>query len=124
MPYVTITATKGLSADQKKQLLQRSSDTVAQSLNAKLAAVRVVLHELPDAHYSSGGQFGVPTVMYEIDMIAGRSEEQKASVIAELAKTAHEVTGVPLAEIRTRLTDFPNTNMGMGNGVTAKQAGR
>jgi len=124
MPFVTITATPGLSADQKKQLLLRSSDTVVKTLSTSLASVRIVLHELPEGHYLNGGQFGSPTVMYEVDMIAGRTEEQKAALIAALGPTAHEATGVPVAEVRARVTDFPNTNMGMANGVTAKQAGR
>ncbi len=124
MPFVTITATPGLSADQKKQLLLRSSETVVQALSAPQHSVRIVLHELPEGHYLNGGEFGSPTIMYEVDMIAGRTEEQKAALIAALGPAAHEVTGVPVAEVRARITDFPNTNMGMANGITAKQAGR
>ena len=55
MPYVTISATKGLSADQKKQLLEGSSDAVVQSIGAPLASVRVLLHELADGNYLNGG---------------------------------------------------------------------
>ena len=124
MPFLTITATPGLTEDQKQQLLLRSSNTVVKTLGSSLASVRITLHELPKGHYLSAGQFDIPNVTYEIDLIAGRTEEQKAALIAALGKTAHEATGVALEEVRARITDFPNTNMGMANGITAKQAGR
>jgi len=124
MPFVTVTATRGLSADQKKQLLLRTSDTVVKELSSPVASVRVVLHELSQENYLSAGEFGRPTVMYEVDLIAGRTEEQKSRLIAALGVAAHDATGIPLDEIRARITDFPNTNMGMANGITAKQAGR
>jgi 4-oxalocrotonate tautomerase family enzyme len=124
MPYLTITATQGLSADQKKQLLERSSDAVVRSIGAPLKSVRVLLNELSTDCYMDGGQFGGKTVMYEVDFIEGRNEELKSALIAALSKTAHEVTGLSEQDIRVRLSDFPKTNMGMAGGITAKQAGR
>jgi 4-oxalocrotonate tautomerase family enzyme len=124
MPYLIISATQGLSADQKKQLLERSSDAVVRSIGAPLASVRVMLHELPHEHYMDAGQYGRKTVMYEVDFIEGRSEELKSALIAALSKTAHEVTGLSEQDVRVRLSDFPKTNMGMAGGISAKQAGR
>jgi len=124
MPYLTITATPGLSADQKKQLLERSSDAVVQSIGAPLANVRVMLHELGRDHYLDAGQYGRQTVMYEVDFIEGRTEELKSALIAALSKAAHEATGLSEQSIRVRLCDFPKTNMGMAGGISAKQAGR
>jgi len=57
-------------------------------------------------------------------MVQGRSESLKADVIRELSRTAHRAIGVSEEEVRVRLTDFPNTDIGMANGMTAKAAGR
>lgn len=124
MPFVNITATGPLSAEQKKQLIQRTSDAVIEALSTSLPSVRILLNELPAGHYFSGGKFDVPTILYDVDMIEGRTEEAKAKLIHSLSQVAHETTGVALEEVRARLSDFPKENIGMAGGVTAKQAGR
>jgi 4-oxalocrotonate tautomerase family enzyme len=124
MPYVTITASRGLSADQKKKLLQDSSDAVVQSIGAPLANVRVLLHELPDGHYINGGSFDTRALMFEVDFIAGRTDDQKAALVAALSRAGFGATGVPESEVRVRLVDFPKNNMGMAGGVTADRMGR
>ncbi|MDS1141074.1 tautomerase family protein [Pusillimonas sp. SM2304] len=124
MPYVTISATEGLSAEQKKQLLERSSDAVVQSIGAPLASVRVLLHDLPNGHYLNAGQFNTPGIMFVVDFIEGRTEEQRNALIAALSKVGLETTGIPESEVRVRLLDFPKANMGMAGGVSAKAMGR
>lgn len=124
MPYVIISATQGISTEQKKQLLQRSSDAVVESIGASLASVRVLLHELSEGHYLNAGQFDAPGVMFQVDFIQGRSEEQKDALIAALSKVGHETTGIPESEVRVRLVDYPKSNMGMAGGVSAKALGR
>nr|5UNQ_A Chain A, Putative tautomerase [Pusillimonas sp. T7-7]5UNQ_C Chain C, Putative tautomerase [Pusillimonas sp. T7-7]5UNQ_D Chain D, Putative tautomerase [Pusillimonas sp. T7-7]5UNQ_E Chain E, Putative tautomerase [Pusillimonas sp. T7-7]5UNQ_F Chain F, Putative tautomerase [Pusillimonas sp. T7-7] len=123
-PYVTISATEGLSAEKKKQLLERSSDAVVQSIGAPLASVRVMLHELPGGHYLNAGQFNTPGLMFVVDFIEGRTEEQRNALIAALSKTGTETTGIPESEVRVRLLDFPKANMGMAGGISAKAMGR
>ncbi|MCC2597674.1 tautomerase family protein [Pusillimonas sp. MFBS29] len=124
MPYITISATEGLSAEQKKQLLQRSSDAVEQSIGAPLASIRVMLHELQHGQYLNAGQFNTPGLMFVVDFIEGRTEEQKTALIAALSKTGSEVSGISESEVRVRLVDFPKGNMGMAGGVSAKAMGR
>lgn len=124
MPYVTITASRGFSADQKKKLLQQSSDAVVQSIGAPLGSVRVMLNELPDGHYLNAGQFDTKALMFQVDFIAGRTEEQKSALVAALSRAGFQSTGVPEAEVRVRVVDYPSANMGMAGGVTAKQLGR
>ncbi|NYT35560.1 tautomerase [Allopusillimonas soli] len=124
MPYVTITASQDIPADQKKQLLQRASDAVVDSIGAPLASVRVMLHELPDGHYLNAGQFGTKALMFVVDFIEGRTEAQKAALIAALSKAGSDITGISEQEVRVRLIDFPKTNMGMAGGVSALAAGR
>ncbi len=120
MPYVTISATQGLSAGQKKQLLEGASDAVVQSTGASLASVRVMLHELADGHYLNAGRFGTPSLMFVVELVEGRSEEQKAALILSLHKVGVQAGSVPENEIRVRLIDFPKSNMGMAGGVSAK----
>ncbi|HUG59325.1 MAG TPA: tautomerase family protein [Candidimonas sp.] len=124
MPYVTISATKGLSADQKKQLLEGASNAVVQSIGAPLASVRVMLHELADGHYLNAGQFNTPGVMFVVELIEGRTEALKAALIAALSRVGLDSTGIPENEVRVRIIDFPKTDMGMAGGVSAQALGR
>lgn len=124
MPFVTITVTQPLTADQKKQLLQQSSDAIVEALKTSLPSVRIVLQELPAGHYLNGGKFDTFAVEYQLDMIEGRSEELKAAVMRELSRTANRTIGVSEEEVRVRMTDFPKTDIGMANGISAKAAGR
>lgn len=124
MPFINITATQPLTAEQKKQLIQRTSDAVIEVLSTAPPSVRILLNELPAGHYFCGGSFDSAAVLYDIDMIEGRTEEAKAKLIHTLSQVAHEATGVPLDNVRTRLSDFPKENVGMAGGMTAKQAGR
>lgn len=124
MPFVTITVSQPLTADQKKQLMQASSDAIVDALKAPLPSVRIVLNELPPGHYLNGGKFDTLAVEYTLDMIEGRSDQLKADVIRELSRTANRVVGVSEEEVRVRMSDFPKTDIGVANGLTAKAAGR
>src|SRR3546814_17104724 len=101
-----------------------SSDAVVQSIGATLGSVRVMLHELPGGHYLNAGQFNTPGLMFVVDFIEGRTEEQRNALIAALSKTGTETTGIPESEVRVRLLDFPKANMGMAGGISAKAMGR
>ncbi len=124
MPYVTISATEGLSDDQKRQLLERASDAVVQSIGAPQASVRVMLHELADGHYLNAGKFNTPCLMFVVELIEGRNEEQKAALIFALHRAGAETTGVAESEVRVRVIDFPKSDMGVAGGATAKAMGR
>lgn len=124
MPFVTIVASQGFPAEKKKQLLEQSSAAVVQSIGAPQATVRVMLHELPAENYLNAGQFGDSLLMYRVDMIEGRTDELKASLIKALSEAGFKATGVPESQIRVRVVDYPKTDMGVGGGITAKQSGR
>ncbi|MBC7202310.1 MAG: tautomerase family protein [Pusillimonas sp.] len=124
MPYITITTTSGLNNVQKKQLIEKSSDTIIQVLGSALPSVRVMLHELPEGHYMDGGQWDAPGVIFHVDMIEGRTEEQKAELLAAFGKLANEITGCAQDQIHGILRDVPKTNIRVKGGLTAKQAGR
>ncbi len=124
MPYITITASPTFSPVQKKALLQGASDALERSIKAPLASIRVLLEDLPDGYYLNAGKFDTQALMYTVELIEGRSNELKGSLIAELSKSGAEATGMPEEEIRVRVVDYPKANMGLGGGVSALQAGR
>jgi len=124
MPYVTISASPRLTSDQKRELLQRSSDAVVQSIGAPVASVRVMLYDLPEGHYLNAGKFDTQALMFLVELITGRSDEQKEALIAALSRAGHEATGVPESEVRVRVIDFPKANMGLAGGISARAAGR
>ena len=124
MPYVTISASQNFSAEQKKHLLERSSAAVVESIGAPLASVRVLLHDLPDGYYLNAGQFNTPAVMFQVELIEGRTDQQKDALIAALSLAGNEATGVSQDEVRVRLIDFPKANMGMAGGVSARSLGK
>lgn len=121
MPYITISASSSFTAEQKKQLIQGASDALVHAVGAPLASVRVMLHELADGQYLNAGQFNTKAVMFLVEFIEGRTDEQKESLIASLSKVGLEATGVSEDEVRVRIIDFPKQCMGMAGGVSAQK---
>ena len=124
MPYVTISLTKGFPAETRKKLVQNASDAVVESIGAPLASVRVLLNDLDDGHYLNAGQFGTRGLMYQIDLIEGRTNELKEALIGRLSNDGAAITGIGLDQVRVRLVDYPKSNMGMAGGKSALAMGR
>lgn len=59
----------------------------------------------------------------QINMIQGRSEEQKRAVIEKVSNAIVEATGSPMQAVRVMIVEVPNTNWGIG-GQSAKDLGR
>ena len=55
MPLVQITMLTGRTADQKRKLAQRITDTMVEDAGARREAVVVVFHEVSKESYASGG---------------------------------------------------------------------
>jgi 4-oxalocrotonate tautomerase family enzyme len=122
MPYVTITASQGFSAAQKKQLLQSTSDAVVQSIGAKVEVVRVMLNELAGGHYLNAGQFDTKALMFQVELITGRTEQLKSALMSALSRAGSKATGVPESQVRVRVMDYPLEDMGVAGGISAKVA--
>ncbi len=56
-------------------------------------------------------------------MLEGRSEEQKAAVIAKVTEALVEAVGVPRETVRVLIQDLPKSNWGIG-GQSVKALGR
>ncbi|MEY3263124.1 MAG: hypothetical protein RL717_601 [Pseudomonadota bacterium] len=58
-----------------------------------------------------------------IQMLEGRTEDQKRAVIEKVTQALHEAVGAPKETIRILIQDIPKTNWGIA-GVSAKDLGK
>jgi 4-oxalocrotonate tautomerase family enzyme len=115
---------QGHSAAKKTDLLKKLTQSVVDSIGAPLASIRVVLQEIPAEHVIVAGEIGHEMVMITVGLIRGRTEDQKAAVIAAMFEATEQALGVSKQNIRVILFDRPATDFGVSGGVTAKAAGR
>lgn len=115
---------QGHSAAKKTDLLKKLTQSVVDSIGAPLASIRVVLQEIPPEHVIVAGEIGKEMVMITVGLIRGRTEDQKAAVIAAMAEATEQAIGVSKQNIRVILFDRPATDFGVAGGITAKAAGR
>lgn len=124
MPMLNVQILQGHSAAQKTDLLKKLTHSVVDSIGAPLASVRVVLQEISPEHVIVAGEIGKEMVMITVGLIRGRTEDQKAAVIAAIFEATEQAIGVSKQNIRVILFDRPATDFGVAGGVTAKAAGR
>ena len=55
MPLVQVTILEGRDAETKRALLHELTEAVVRATGSPRASVRVLLHELPAAHWAVGG---------------------------------------------------------------------
>lgn len=124
MPMLNVQILQGHSAAKKTDLLKKLTQSVVDSIGAPLASIRVVLQEIPAEHVIVAGEIGHEMVMITVGLIRGRTEDQKAAVIAAMFEATEQALGVSKQNIRVILFDRPATDFGVSGGVTAKAAGR
>jgi len=124
MPILTITIPSGHSPAQKTDLLKGLTQAVVNSLAAPLPSIRVTIDEVTAEHCIVAGEIGQPNALVHAALIAGRTEEQKAALIAEIAKAVEQAIGLSTQHTRVLIEDYPTTDMGVAGGVSAKAAGR
>lgn len=124
MPMLNVQILQGHSAAKKTDLLKKLTQSVVDSIGAPLASVRVVLQEIPAEHVIVAGEIGKEMVMITVGLIRGRTEDQKAAVIAAIFEATEQAIGVSKQNIRVILFDRPATDFGVAGGITAKAAGR
>ena len=59
----------------------------------------------------------------QINLIEGRTEEQKRAVIEKVTQALVEAVGAPIEAVRVQSIEVPSTNWGIA-GVSAKDRGR
>ncbi|OCX91315.1 MAG: 2-hydroxymuconate tautomerase [Pseudomonas sp. CO183] len=56
MPIAQIHILEGRNDEQKETLIREVSEAISRSLDAPLASVRVIITEMPKAHFGIGGE--------------------------------------------------------------------
>ncbi len=124
MPIINLQIMQGHTAVQKTELLKNMTQAVVDSISAPLASVRVVIQEVPRENVIVAGELGKDMALATVGLIAGRTEDQKAALIAALAASVEQSIGLSIQNVRVILLDTPTTDMGVAGGKTAKAAGR
>ncbi|MBD8025517.1 2-hydroxymuconate tautomerase [Ureibacillus sp. 179-F W5.1 NHS] len=55
MPIVTVKLLEGRTDEQKKALVEKVTEAIVETVNAKPEAVTIVLEEMSKNHYATGG---------------------------------------------------------------------
>jgi 4-oxalocrotonate tautomerase len=56
MPIVEITLIEGRPADKKRKLIGRVTDAIVEAIDAPRESVRIILREIPAAHFGVAGR--------------------------------------------------------------------
>jgi 4-oxalocrotonate tautomerase family enzyme len=124
MPIVNVHIMQGHTPSQKTKLLENMTQAIVDSIQAPLATVRIVLQEIPKEHVIVGGQIGHDMARATVELITGRTPEQKAALIAAMANSVEQSIGLSTQHVRIILNDMPKTDLGVAGGKTALAAGR
>lgn len=124
MPILSIKLPTGHPEDKKRALLQGLTRAVTDSIAAPLNTIRITIEEIPAANTIVAGEVGQPNVIITVAMIAGRSEQQKADLIAHLSRAVLDCAGISMDHTRVLIQDYPTMDLGVAGGITAKASGR
>ncbi|PKP90704.1 MAG: 4-oxalocrotonate tautomerase [Alphaproteobacteria bacterium HGW-Alphaproteobacteria-14] len=56
MPIIEVSMLEGRSTDDKERLIRALTDAAITSIGAPRESVRIILREMPTAHFAVGGQ--------------------------------------------------------------------
>ena len=56
MPLIEVTLVEGRTPEQIRALIEALTVAVEQSIDAPRSAVRIIIREVPPAHWAAGGQ--------------------------------------------------------------------
>lgn len=56
MPLIEVTIIEGRPAEKKRAMMKEVTEAVHRTLDAPLQAIRVVIREVPAAHWAVGGE--------------------------------------------------------------------
>lgn len=124
MPILTAHVTAGYTSEQKKALLEQSTQAVIKSLNAPLDSIRMTLQEYATDSTIVSGEVGARHLLYIAYLIEGRTPELKSALIAALSEAAHTALGLSADDVRVVIQDVPKSDMGVAGGISALAAGR
>lgn len=59
----------------------------------------------------------------QVNMLEGRTDEQKEKLIIKITEAMHEAIGAPVESVRVMINEMPKQHFGIG-GVSVKKLGR
>jgi len=124
VPIVTVHLTAGYSSEQKRALLEQSSQAIEASLKAPVSSIRMVLQEYAADSTIVAGEVGAAQLLYTTYLIEGRNAELKGALMAALTKAAEKTLGISDQDVRVIVCDIPKSDMGVAGGISAAAAGR
>ena len=123
MPMMKAHIQHGFTAEQKAAALAGYTHAIQTAVTTPLQTVRVMLEELPKGNSCVAGVTDAELTIIEVFMMEGRTEQQKAKLIAMLTDATVGAFGVANDSVRVLLHDMPKINVGIG-GHSAKSLGR
>jgi 4-oxalocrotonate tautomerase len=128
MPTLEVYLAAGHSDASKAALIHGMTQATVRAIGAPAESVRVLLSELPAAHFgigdksaANGAAPSLPVIV--AILIAGRTDAQKQALISALSATGAAILDAPIEATRVIIKDIPNTDFGIG-GQTARALGR
>lgn len=124
MPSLTILLNQNHAPAQKKQLLEGVTQAVVDSIGAPLSSIRAAVQTIDTQDAIVAGKIGAVMAQVNVYLLPGRTEVQKASLIAALSKAVADTIQVSDQDSRIIIQDIALTDMGVAGGISAKAAGR
>ena len=128
MPFAQVHLVEGHSAEQKRAVIAKVTQSLQDAVGAPRPNIRVWIQELPKCDFGIGGETvdvleDTALPFAQLFLIEGRTEEQKRAVIENVTQALEEAVGAARQVIRVWIQEVPKTNWGIA-GKTAKDIGR
>lgn len=56
MPIIDVTLIEGRAPEKKRALIEKLTEAAVEALDAPIESVRVIIREVPAAHFGAGGK--------------------------------------------------------------------
>lgn len=132
MPTLQIHLARGHLPDEKAALIAALTRATVDALTVPAESVRIMIEDYAEIDHGAAGETvaavpasraDAPSPIVFALLIAGRTEAQKAALIAQVDDACKAVLGGTREPSRIFIKDIPNTDFGLA-GQTAKSLGR
>lgn len=110
--YVCWTRAGSLSPGQRQQIAKSITEIHHEVALAPRYFVQVIFNELqPHSHFVAGAEAEPNHVWIRADIRSGRTQEQKALLLARIVEDVCAITGAPKENIWVYVADIPGTSV-------------
>jgi 4-oxalocrotonate tautomerase family enzyme len=103
--YQCLIQQNSLSAEQKRQVSREITRIHSEVTGAPAIFVDVIFDEVPRGDWFTGGEPSSRSII-QANIRAGRSDEKKARLMAEISRSWNQVTGQREEDLEIAVTDF------------------